>query len=64
MDVHLIQAGAVGRKEELLSGMVTPEYRGPEGMFGDEVPVSDGASELDRLVAFTGRDPEWMPPAM
>lgn len=44
-----------------LRGMVTPEYRGPEGMFGEEVPVPEEAPALDRLVGFTGRDPAWQP---
>ncbi|GMA39007.1 TIGR03086 family metal-binding protein [Mobilicoccus caccae] len=44
---------------EFLQGMVTPEYRGPAGMFGEEVPVAADAPALDRLVGFAGRDPEW-----
>lgn len=37
--------------------MLSPEYRGPGKMFGDEVAVGDDASALDRLVAFFGRHP-------
>ncbi len=35
-----------------------PEGDGP---FGPPLPVPEGASELDRLVALTGRDPAWRP---
>ncbi|MFF8847125.1 TIGR03086 family metal-binding protein [Streptomyces sp. NPDC015127] len=34
------------------------------GVFGEEYPLPDGgagASDLDRLLALTGRDPEWRP---
>ena len=54
---------AVTAAHALFQGMVTDEYRGPDGMFGDEVKVDDDAPALDRLVAFSGRDPEWSPPA-
>ncbi|KMO93488.1 TIGR03086 family metal-binding protein [Streptomyces roseus] len=45
----------------VLQAMVKPEYRGPGLPFGLEVPVSADAPALDRLVAFTGRDPGWAP---
>ena len=32
---------------------------GTDGMFGPAVPVSDDASDLDRIVALSGRDPVW-----
>ena len=35
---------------------VTPELRGPN-TFGPETPAKDGASTLERLVAFSGRTP-------
>lgn len=44
-------------------GIVTAEYRGPEGFFGAEVPVAQDAGQLDRLLGFVGRDPGWRPPA-
>ncbi|GAA2788707.1 TIGR03086 family metal-binding protein [Saccharopolyspora taberi] len=31
------------------------------GQFGPAVPVADGASAQDRLMAFIGRDPAWLP---
>ena len=43
----------------VLRGMVRPEFRGPGLPFGPEVAVPAGAPALDRLVAFTGRDPSW-----
>lgn len=39
--------------------VVLPEYRGEGRNFGTEVPVPPDTSSLDRLVAFTGRDPGW-----
>jgi uncharacterized protein (TIGR03086 family) len=42
-------------------GMVKPEWRGPGMAFGHEFPVDPDAAVLDRLVAFTGRDPNWSP---
>ncbi|WP_199429539.1 TIGR03086 family metal-binding protein [Qaidamihabitans albus] len=33
------------------------------GHFGPAVPVADGASAQDRLMAFIGRDPAWSPPS-
>ncbi|MEZ0077188.1 TIGR03086 family metal-binding protein [Planotetraspora sp. GP83] len=45
----------------VLQAIVKPEYRGPGLPFGLEVRVSADAPALDRLVAFTGRDPGWAP---
>lgn len=36
---------------------VAPEMRGAEGVFGAEVAVPPGASRLDALIAFAGRQP-------
>jgi uncharacterized protein (TIGR03086 family) len=45
-----------------LGHMLQPQFRGPGKAFGTQVPVQDDASALDRLLAFTGRDPRWAPP--
>ncbi|GAA1511493.1 hypothetical protein [Nocardioides humi] len=37
------------------------EPRGGEIPFGPVVPVADDAPAYDRLVAWTGRDPQWQP---
>ena len=42
--------------------MLQPEYRGPGKSFGHEVAVSDAAGPVERLVAFSGRDPGWQSP--
>jgi uncharacterized protein (TIGR03086 family) len=44
---------------DVLHTIIKPEYRGPGMPFGPEVEVSPDAPALDRLVAFTGRDPHW-----
>lgn len=37
----------------------TPAIRGPNGAFAAPVPVPHDAPLTDRLLAFTGRDPDW-----
>jgi uncharacterized protein (TIGR03086 family) len=39
--------------------MLTDEYRGEGKDFGLVVPVPDDAPPLDRLLGFSGRDPNW-----
>lgn len=51
------EAAAVSR--EFLTGMVPPDSRGPDGMFGPEVEVPADVDALERLLAFSGRDPRW-----
>ncbi|WP_410608269.1 TIGR03086 family metal-binding protein [Amycolatopsis sp. lyj-109] len=41
--------------------IIRPEWRGPGMAFDHEFPVEPNAAVLDRLVAFTGRDPNWSP---
>lgn len=48
---------------EFAPGMLTDDFRGPDKSFGYPVEVPDSASTVERLVAFTGRDPFWQPPA-
>ena len=38
-----------------------PDRPRPTASFGVKVPVSDGASKLDKLMGFLGRDPGWTP---
>lgn len=40
--------------------IIQPERRDGD-FFADEVPVSDDSSNLVKLIAFTGRNPEWSP---
>jgi uncharacterized protein (TIGR03083 family) len=50
------------RALELGRQMLKPEHRGPDMPFGYEVEPPAGASPLEQLVAFLGRDPAWRPP--
>lgn len=51
---------AVVAAHEFLTGMVAPEYRGPDsGFFDTEVVVPADSPPLDRLLGFAGRDPRW-----
>ncbi len=52
-------ADAVDSALAFMPTVLTDEYRGPGKSFGYPVEVSSSASELDRLIAFTGRNPSW-----
>lgn len=45
-----------------LQTTVAPEHRGPDsGFFDAEVPATDGAGPVERLLCFAGRDVDWRP---
>jgi uncharacterized protein (TIGR03086 family) len=44
-----------------LSHLAQFDPSGTEGMFGPAVPTPDDASDLDKAVALSGRDPAWRP---
>jgi len=45
----------------MAQGMLKPDYRGPGQAFGFETEVAESAGTVDRLVAFSGRSPDWTP---
>lgn len=60
LDVELDAAAAA----EQLAGMEPMDAAiRSSGHFGARVAVADDAPVVDRLLAFTGRDPAWRPPA-
>jgi uncharacterized protein (TIGR03086 family) len=52
-------ADAVDSALAFMPTMLTDDFRGPDKSFGYPVEVPSSASDLDKLVAFTGRDPAW-----
>lgn len=53
-------AAATQASFEFAPTMLTDEWRGAD--FGPQVAVPDNAPVLDRLLGFSGRDPNWAPP--
>ena len=48
-----------GIAQACLAHLAQFDASGTEGMFGPAVPIADDAPDLDRIVAASGRDPDW-----
>lgn len=53
--------GALGAATQFVEEMSEPG-RTRDGLFGPAVPVPDGATPLERVIALSGRDPHWRRP--
>jgi uncharacterized protein (TIGR03086 family) len=52
--------GSLAALEGLLTQMAAPDQQAArEGLFGPVIEVPEPASELDRVIGLTGRDPHW-----
>ncbi|MGW7275538.1 TIGR03086 family metal-binding protein [Streptomyces sp. NPDC054864] len=52
-------SGVVAALREAVAGLAPTARK--MGVFGEPLPVPEGGSELERLLAETGRDPRWTP---
>ncbi len=48
---------------EFAPNMLTDDYQGPGKTFGPRVETSADATELEKLLGLSGRDPHWSAPA-
>jgi uncharacterized protein (TIGR03086 family) len=53
---------AAAASVEFAPTMLTPDYQGPGKPFADRIPTPADASDLDRLLGLSGRDPRWRKP--
>ena len=59
-----LDEGAAERALAMMQGMLEPAMRGTESegkAFAAQQEAPEGASAVERLVAFAGRDPQWSP---
>jgi uncharacterized protein (TIGR03086 family) len=52
----------LGAVYAFVDATVAQNPEGSPGLFGPPVPAAENATELDRLIALTGRDPAWERP--
>ncbi|WP_323959177.1 TIGR03086 family protein [Arthrobacter sp. JZ12] len=53
-----VDAGALGAATWFVEEMSQPG-QSREGLFGPALPVPEGATDLERVIALSGRDPRW-----
>ncbi|OYO05631.1 maleylpyruvate isomerase N-terminal domain-containing protein [Enemella evansiae] len=55
LDADLVHDSLVGMRQ-------AEAFLRPTGQFGEQQPEPPGATDLEQLMAFLGRDPRWRPP--